>query len=147
MYPIDKLFCGFNQFGKLPLRIDITHNAYESYKIAGSHPVNDYWEVLPDGNPSLFRLPVCDSDASCADVTDFKREDKRQNKAFPVSSGTWRPEGVLDFTDFITLSNTTTLFERGALGHLYFKRIPNACFPLILGYIFFPDNACRKSGT
>jgi len=42
--------------------------------------VNDYWEVLPDGNLSLLRLPVRDSDAGYVDVTDFKREGEKQNR-------------------------------------------------------------------
>lgn len=68
--------------------------------------MNDFWEILPNTNPSLFRLPVCDSNAGYVDVTDFKRDADRQNKAFPASCGTWRSEQVQDFMDFTGLSNT-----------------------------------------
>lgn len=122
-----KLLWGFDHLEKEPLHISIAQemrNACESFKTAGNHPVNDFWEVLPDGNPSLFRLPVCDSDAGYVDVVDFKRTEDGQNKAFPASCGTWRSDEVQDFMEFTGLSNTSKAFERGDLRHLYFIRIP-----------------------
>jgi hypothetical protein len=107
------MFWGFDQLDSALLHINIIQkmrNGYWSYKTRWNHPVDDFWEILQDGNPSLFRLPVGDPDAGCVDVTDFKREEDRQNKAFPASCGTWRSEQVQDFMDFMELSTTSAGF-------------------------------------
>jgi hypothetical protein len=146
-YAKDRMFWGFDRIDKEPLNIDITQemrDAYEAFRVFGNHVGNDYWDVKPDGNPSHFRLPVCDSDAGYVDVTDFKRGDEKQNKAFPASCGTWRSDEVQDFMDFTGLGIESQPFKEGNLHHLYFTIIPRVCVHAILHCILRTNDAGRK---
>lgn len=136
-FPKDLEFYGLNQIDKEPFNMDLKAemlNAYESFKNYGNRAGSNYWDILPNGNPSLFRLPVCDSDAGYVDITDIYQHGPHtdQKRSFPPSCGNWRSNETKDFMDFIGLGPGTETYERGDLMHLYSTILPLVCvYPIL----------------